>query len=474
LLNKQLLEKPDYWNILRSDEMTKYIDKFEDEITSKQIEPKEEYISCKICGLNVISKRYHLGNWVYVKDEHEVDPNITLGDTLPLYDQIITAGELKDWETPEFMNQIENGDFKTESIQAEGSFGKLVLKSCLSKGKFPKLHRGKIKGKNKIIESFNPLPLKESTPDSWYKKSKPIEVLSLGGGMDSCTEVIRNGDFYDIIIMSDTGAEEYETHAYLSKWFFPKLSKSVRSKTVILDPMLGGIDYYSYMERVNPMPESNSRWCTEKFKIRPINQYLRRIYGTHAVFNIALGINYDEVHRARALPTDEQLDNLIERFDLDIPRLAKRSNDTIQDYREKMKNMVQSGSQRNPEEITVWKGSEKQTGLQYVRTWYPLIENKITVDEETKILNEKGFEIPPKSGCYLCPLKSNVKFKQLEVKHPELYENAKMIDMNSKSKRKAKNWNDIESLDPNMGENPLLVKCACSDGDLSQLEDDEE
>ena len=128
MLNKQLLEKPDYWNILRSDEMTKYIDKFEDEITSKQIEPKEEYISCKICGLNVISKRYHLGNWVYVKDEHEVDPNITLGDTLPLYDQIITAGELKDWETPEFMNQIENGDFKTESIQAEGSFGKLVLK----------------------------------------------------------------------------------------------------------------------------------------------------------------------------------------------------------------------------------------------------------------------------------------------------------------------------------------------------------
>mgnify|MGYP003655342946 CR=1 FL=1 len=381
--------------------MTKYIDKFEDEITSKQIEPKEEYISCKICGLNVISKRYHLGNWVYVKDEHEVDPNITLGDTLPLYDQIITAGELKDWETPEFMNQIENGDFKTESIQAEGSFGKLVLKSCLSKGKFPKLHRGKIKGKNKIIESFNPLPLKESTPDSWYKKSKPIEVLSLGGGMDSCTEVIRNGDFYDIIIMSLAGNTIASTY-----------------------PLLLKID-------------SNG-----------IDGTLRAI--------------------------QEQLDNLIERFDLDIPRLAKRSNDTIQDYREKMKNMVQSGSQRNPEEITVWKGSEKQTGLQYVRTWYPLIENKITVDEETKILNEKGFEIPPKSGCYLCPLKSNVKFKQLEVKHPELYENAKMIDMNSKSKRKAKNWNDIESLDPNMGENPLLVKCACSDGDLSQLEDDEE
>ena len=420
--------------------MTKYIiDKFEEEITSKQIEPVIENTVCDWCGLNVNSKRYHLENWVYVKDEHPVSPN---------------------------------GYFKTESIQADGEFGEiLILKSCLRKGSFPKLHRGKINGKNTIIESFNPLPLKESTPDSWYKKSKPIEVLSLGGGMDSCTEVIRNGDFYDIIIMSDTGAEEYETHAYLSKWFFPKLSKSVRSKTVILDPMLGGIDNYSERENVMPMPESNSRWCTEKFKIRPINSYLRKIFGKDAVFNIALGINYDEVHRARALPTDEQLDNLIERFDLDIPRLAKRSNDTIQDYREKMKNMVQSGSQRNPEEITDW---SKQTGLQYVRTWYPLIENKITVDEETKILKEKGFEIPPKSGCYLCPLKSNVKFKQLEVKHPELYENAKMIDMNSKSKRKAKNWNDIESLDPKMVENPLLVKCACSDGDLSQLEDDEE
>ena len=465
MLNKQLLEKPDYWNILRSDEMTKYIiDKFEEEITSKQIEPTLEKYSCETCGLNVNSKRYHLENWDYVKDEHPVDPNITVGNTL--------HKQLEDMESFEFMKWIEKGDYKRERITAEGEFGEyLVLKSCLNKGKFPKLHRGKINGKNTIIESFNSLPLKESTPDSWYKKSKPIEVLSLGGGMDSCTEVIRNGDFYDIIIMSDTGAEEYETHAYLSKWFFPKLSKSVLNKMVILDPMLGGIDNYSERENVMPMPESANRWCTEKFKIRPINQYLRKIFGKDAVFNMALGINYDEVHRARALPTDEQLDNLIERFDLDIPRLAKRQNDTIQDYREKMKNMVQSGSQRNPEEITDW---SKQTGLQYVRTWYPLIENKITVDEETKILKEKGFEIPPKSGCYLCPLKSNVKFKQLEVKHPELYENAKMIDMNSKSKRKAKNWNDIESLDPNMVENPLLVKCACSDGDLSQLEDDEE
>ena len=192
MLNKQLLEKPDYWNILRSDEMTKYIiDKFEEEITSKQIEPETEYTICDWCGLNVNSKRYNLGNWVYAKDEHPVSPN---------------------------------GDFKTESIQADGKFGEiLILKSCLRKGSFPKLHRGKVNGKNTIIESFIPLPLKESTPDSWYKKSKPIEVLSLGGGMDSCTEVIRNGDFYDIIIMSDTGAEEYETHAYLEKWFFPKL-----------------------------------------------------------------------------------------------------------------------------------------------------------------------------------------------------------------------------------------------------------
>lgn len=491
MLNKQLLKKPDYWSILRSDEMltpngfipTKcIIDKFEEEIKSKQIEPCSfcSFRRCETCGLNVNSKRYHLENWDYVIDEHPVDPNITVNETL--YEQH------KDMEYSEFMRWWRSGDYKRESITAYGSFfgvdesdfdpehtrtfgEHLVLKSCLNDCRFPKLHRGKVNGKNTIIELFDSLPPKESITDSWYKKSKPIEVLSLGGGMDSCTEVIRNGEFYDIIIMSDTGAEEYETHAYLEKWFFPKLPKSVLNKTVILDPMLGGIDNYSERENVMPMPESGSRWCTEKFKIRPINSYLRKIFGKDAVFNMALGINYDEVHRARALPTDEQLDNLIERFDLDVPKLAKRSNDTIQDYREKMKNMVQSGSKRNPEEITDW---NKQTGKQYVRTWYPLVENEITVDDERKMLEEKGFEIPPKSGCYLCPLKSNVKFKQLEKNHPELYNNAKMIDMNSKSKRKAKNWKDIESLDPNMVENPLLVKCACSDGDLSELEDEDD
>jgi hypothetical protein len=59
---------------------------------------------------------------------------------------------------------------------------------------------------------------------------------------------------------------------------------------------------------------------------------------------------------------------------------------------------------------------------------YPLVEQGITRDKCKEIITEAGLEIPPKSGCWLCPFQSKASWWRLARHHPDLFERACRID----------------------------------------------
>ena len=59
---------------------------------------------------------------------------------------------------------------------------------------------------------------------------------------------------------------------------------------------------------------------------------------------------------------------------------------------------------------------------------YPLIEKKMTRDDCIRYVSEAGYDVPPKSGCYLCPFQGKKQWTQLLRKHPDLYDEAVRLE----------------------------------------------
>jgi hypothetical protein len=191
-----------------------------------------------------------------------------------------------------------------------------------------------------------------------------------------------------------------------------------------------------------------------------MHNYIRRTYGTKAVFNMMVGINYDEqVERERTLPTDVQLQFHIEEVlkytTKDLVKLAGRQKISVEDYKEKLRNALQTGSFK--------KDGTFKAGHQYARNVYPLCEDKIGKEQEKEVFKENGLIVPPKSGCYFCPMKSKSEFKRLEKENPEQYENVLILQEHSKSKT-------INIIDQKEQKGSQM-RCSCSNG---IYEEDEE
>jgi len=337
-------------------------------------------------------------------------------------------------------------------------------------------------------------PSMPSTKLDWYQNCKPITILSCGFGKDSVCMVLKYGHLVDEIIFSDTGAEEIETYEYI-KYFFAKMPRRIRDKiTIIQNDREGKIDEWHYEQALQPMPFAN-RQCTDKWKIRVIHRYIRKTYGEDAVFDMFVGINYDEqIAREQPLPTDGQLENWfteqIRKTPEDIAKLAKRQNISVADYRERIRNSMQTGayiihdctkcgkecnssvhkkcpenkdSQGKAMDAPAISTHVAKGGCQYARNIYPLIEDGIGKNAELEIFKERDIIVPPKSGCYFCPMKGKKEWKKLEENHPNLYENVKKIEEHSKASLKIMNMS-VEKKD--------TMRCSCSNGLYDEEVDD--
>ena len=66
----------------------------------------------------------------------------------------------------------------------------------------------------------------------------------------------------------------------------------------------------------------------------------------------------------------------------------------------------------------------------------PLVERGIGRRGCKDIIRAAGLAVPPKSGCYICPMKSRWRWRVLWQRHPELYDKAMALEENAKNHSK--------------------------------------
>lgn len=202
---------------------------------------------------------------------------------------------------------------------------------------------------------------------------KKINIISYGAGQNSTAMIIRmfnEGIQIDEIIYSEVGNEMPQTYIFLKefkKWCKEKklLFTEVRSK-------LGTIrDYY---ESKKIIPYRMFRHCTHKFKIIPINKYIRDKYGLKTPINMIMGIASDEKHR--------------------MNKIQGRKQFTFK---------------------------------------FPLVEWGIDREGCITIIKKEGLSVPVKSGCYFCPFQPKREWVKLYENYPSLFNDSIEFEKNGKA-----------------------------------------
>lgn len=125
-----------------------------------------------------------------------------------------------------------------------------------------------------------------------------IWALSYGGGVNSTALAIlllkQRQPFY--AVFADTGAERQVTLDYTYETFFPYLREHGIACFTVKGEQGQGIIQYCIDNEV--IPFRAWRWCTDKFKARPIENFVGN--DTHAI-----GIDAGETHRAKRFKGDK-------------------------------------------------------------------------------------------------------------------------------------------------------------------------
>ena len=143
--------------------------------------------------------------------------------------------------------------------------------------------------------------------------------------------------------------------------YFKYLINEKGWKITILDDHYGKTLYDYYYEK-STIPRMKFRDCTGKFKINPIKRYLRKKYGKKEIFQNSIFIDHSEFHRM------------------------------------------------------------KTADVKYQILHYPLVYDKINREDCLKIINDAGYKIPIKSGCFMCPFNSKKMWLNLKLNHKDLFD----------------------------------------------------
>ena len=187
------------------------------------------------------------------------------------------------------------------------------------------------------------------------------QYLSLGGGVNSTALLLllkkQNIEFETIFVNHETDLPEtYKYIEYLKKKGF---------KITEIKPNYGGYSsLYEYCKFRKFLPSIYLRWCTYRFKLQPIWNFVEK------PCIMFIGISYDE----------------------------KRRTLTKEQYGKKYK---------------------KARGI---TPKYPLVERHLTRNDCIKIIKKAKLKIPIKSGCWICPYQSPKNLKELYIKHRDLFE----------------------------------------------------
>lgn len=210
-----------------------------------------------------------------------------------------------------------------------------------------------------------------------------FRFLSFGAGIQSTALLLMHKQLHvDEIIFSDTGGEWPETYEHISERVIPYCEKEGLPFVILKGDQIikEGIFKRLFEHHVDNLeefclynqttPSRNDRWCTARFKIDPIRNYIRN-KGIEFPATALMGISYDEISRIHE---------------------------------------------------THWK--------EYIFE-YPLIERQLNREDCKKIILEHGWSLPHKSGCFYCPFMRRSQAKELYYNHPGHYDRAVDVEKSS-------------------------------------------
>lgn len=185
--------------------------------------------------------------------------------------------------------------------------------------------------------------------------------LSYGAGVNSTALLVLYENKIDEAVFVDHGGDYPDTYdyvRYIEKRGFPI--------TVIKPSVEGFDDLYNYCIYKKLIPSRMFRWCTDKFKIKPITKYVDR------PCKMFIGFCVDETKRVKR-------------------EFRYRTGMTCQ---------------------------------------YPLITKGITRGFCIQIIKDAGLKIPRKSCCYFCPFSRRLEARELLLNYPDLYQKCKLLEEN--------------------------------------------
>ncbi len=124
-------------------------------------------------------------------------------------------------------------------------------------------------------------------------------IISFGAGQNSTAMIImmkNKGINIDEIIFAETGNEMPETYVFMKE--FKLWCKKHKLKFTSVQSNLGNLREHYFEKKI--IPYRMFRSCTDKFKVRPINKYIKEKYPKQEV-NMFMGIASDEIHRAERM-----------------------------------------------------------------------------------------------------------------------------------------------------------------------------
>ena len=188
-----------------------------------------------------------------------------------------------------------------------------------------------------------------------------MRYLSYGGGVNSTALMVMIENQIDEAVFVDHGGDYPETYdyvRYMERQGFP---------ITVLKPSVEGFDnLYDFCMTKKLIPSRRFRWCTDKFKISIIVNYVE------TPSKMYIGFCLDETQRVKS-------------------------------------------EFRFRKEITAQ---------------YPLISEGITREGCKQIIREAGLKVPRKSCCFFCPFQRRGEARELYLDYPDLYQKCKALEAN--------------------------------------------
>ena len=184
--------------------------------------------------------------------------------------------------------------------------------------------------------------------------------LSFGGGVNSVALMLwlldHNVEFE--AVFADHGGDYPETYEYVDMLMDKGYEITILKPTKVIHGKT--VDLYGECYEYKTTPSTRFRWCTSKYKVIPIRDYVKR-----PCF-LFLGIAAEEAHRAK-------------------------------------------------------RNKEYEFGI--IRD-YPLIDHNINRQGCIEIIKAHGLPVPPKSGCFFCPFQKASEIRALYHRCDDLFDKA--------------------------------------------------